>query len=114
MEYLVVWGRSEATAGLAHANTHICLRNCDLINFLLWKEEKPKDIEIYLHLSTKLLRCKGELCFAVDEGELSNSCSRHPSPKKRAHWHPPDRILCGAYSVNGHSIKERKPCSWWD
>ena len=114
MEFLVVWGRSEATAGPAHANTHNCLQNGDLINFLLRKENKPMDIEIYLPLSTKLWRCKGELCLAVDEGKLSTSCSRHPSPKKRAHWHPQDRMLCGAYSVNEHSNKERKPCSLWD
>ena len=54
MEFLVVWGRSEATAGPAHANTHIFLQNGDLINFLLRKEKKPKDVEISLHLSTKL------------------------------------------------------------
>jgi hypothetical protein len=71
-----------------HMQTHTCLWNCDLINFLLWKEEKPKDMEIYLHLSTKLLQCKRELCLAVDEGELSDSFSRHPSLKKRAHRHP--------------------------
>jgi hypothetical protein len=40
VEFLVVWGRSEATAGPAHANTHICLQNGDLINFLLGKEKK--------------------------------------------------------------------------
>jgi hypothetical protein len=54
MEFLAVWGKSEATAGPAHANTHICLQNGDLISFLLRKEEKPKDTEVYLHLSTKL------------------------------------------------------------
>ena len=105
------WGY---TAGPAHANTYICLENGDLINFLLRKEEKPKDIEIYLHLSTKLCRCKGELCLAVHKGKLTNSCSRHPSHKKRAQWDPQDRMLCGAYSVNGHSNKVSKPCSWWD
>jgi hypothetical protein len=52
VEFLVVWGRSEAIASPAHANTHICLQNGDLINFLLRKEKKPKDIQI--HLSTKL------------------------------------------------------------
>ena len=114
MEFLVVWGRSEATAGPAHANTHICLQNGDLINFLLRKEKKSKDIQLSLHLSTKLLRCRRELCLAVDEGKLSTSCSRHLSPKKRTQWHPQDRMLCGAYSGNGHSNKERKPCSWWD
>ena len=85
MEFLVVWGRSEATAGPACANTHICLQKGDLINFLLRKEKKPKDIEFYLHLSIKPLRLKWELCLAVDEGKLLNSCSRHPSPKKREH-----------------------------
>lgn len=52
MEFLVVLGRSEDIAGPAHVNTHICLQNGDLINFLLRKEKKPKDIQI--HLSTKL------------------------------------------------------------
>jgi hypothetical protein len=106
VKFIVVWGRS--------ANTHIFLQNGDLINFHFRKEIKPKDIQIYLHLSTKLQRCKGELFLAVDEGKLSNSCSTHTSPKKRAHWYTQDRMLCGAYSVNGHSNKERKPCSWWD
>jgi len=55
VEFFVVWGRSEATADAACVNTHTCLQNGDLINFLLRKEEKPKDIEFYLHLSTKFL-----------------------------------------------------------
>jgi hypothetical protein len=54
VEFLVFWGRSEATAGPAHANTHICLQNGNVINFLSRKEKNPKNIEISLHLSTKL------------------------------------------------------------
>jgi len=40
VEFLVVWGRSEATAGPAHANTHNGLPNGDLINFLLRKKKR--------------------------------------------------------------------------
>jgi len=54
VEFLVVWSRSEAITGPVHANTHNCLQNGDLINFLLRKENKSMDIEIYLPLSTKL------------------------------------------------------------
>jgi hypothetical protein len=49
VKFLVFWGSNDATAGPAHANTHICLQNGDLINLLLKKEKKPKDIEISLH-----------------------------------------------------------------
>jgi len=55
VEFLVVWCTSEATAGPAHANTYICLQNGDLINFILRKEKKPKDIEI-LSLKHKALK----------------------------------------------------------
>jgi hypothetical protein len=57
----------------AHSIIHNCLQNGDLTNFLLRKENKPKDIEISLHLNTQIRNCKGELCLAVDEGKLSNS-----------------------------------------
>jgi hypothetical protein len=46
VEFLIVWGRNEARAGPAQANTHTHGKNSDLINFLLRKENNPKQIVV--------------------------------------------------------------------
>jgi hypothetical protein len=104
--WLILMG-FENWSGPAHANTRICLQNGDLINSLLRKEKKPKGIEIYLHLSTKLWRCKRESCLAVDEGKLSNSCSNTLVPR-REHTGTQGIRFCVGPTVLIHTALKRE------